>query len=371
MQIYARKLLLPHGFENDQVVEIEEGKIVSISPGVSGDLCAEILTSGLIDLHVHGGEGFNMRDFGIDQIEPFLTKMLESGVTDFLMTISTGRRELMREALEATRQAMALQKDGKLGGARILGAHLEGPFLSKMRPGAMQVSAIVPPSVETYEHMFSGYEDVIRLISLAPEEDGADELIPHLLSKGIAVQAGHTYATCEQARHGFALGIQSLCHTFNACRDIHHREPGVVTAALLDDRIYCEAICDLAHLHPATLQLIYRMKGPKRMILISDSVATHGMPDGDYFMEGYHIVVHNGVSRTAEGALDGGGAYLDGAVRNLISLGISQADAVIMASATPAERMGLENIGSIRTGTLAHLTAWNNNWEVAFTVMGG
>lgn len=368
MRIHARQLLTPQGFLPDQVVSVVDGMIASVEPGTQGDLHAEILSPGLIDLHVHGGEGFNARDFDLDKIEPFLEKMLASGVTDFLMTISTGFKETMRHGLEVTRRAMQLQREGKLGGARILGAHLEGPFLSLNRPGAMQEEAIIPASVAAYEGMFAGYEDVIRKISLAPEEPGADKLIAHLLKKGVVVQAGHTNATFEQAQHAFSLGVRSLCHTFNACRPIHHRDPGVITAALVNPDVYCEAICDLEHLHPGTLQLIYGMKGPQRMILVSDSVATHGMPDGQYFMEGYHIVVKDGVSHTIDGALDGGGVYLCGAVRNMIRLGASEQDALRMASETPAARMGLDDLGAILPGKRAHLTAWTDNYVPAFAI---
>ena len=370
MRIHAKRLLSPQGFLDDRLVTIEDGVIAAISPaaGKEADLYADVLTPGLIDLHVHGGEGFNARDFDIELIEKFLNAMLQDGVTDFLMTISTGFKDTMRHGLEITRRAMQLQREGRLGGARILGAHLEGPFLSKARPGSMQVEAIIPPSVAAYEDMFTGYEDVIRKISLAVEEPGADALIAHLQSKGVIVQAGHTNATFEEAQHAFSLGVRSLCHTFNACRPIHHRSPGVITAALVNPDVYCEAICDLEHLHGGTIQLIYGMKGPQRMILISDSVATHGMPDGEYFMEGYHIVVKDGVSHTIDGALDGGGAYLGGAVRNVQGLGISAEDAVTMASATPAARMGLSDLGTVEIGKRAHLTAWTQDWHVAFAI---
>lgn len=368
MRIHASRLFTPYGVQENRIVTVENGVITGISPGTDADKHADMLTPGLIDLHIHGGGGFNARDFGIEGVAQFVETLLACGVTDFLMTISTGRREVMRHGLELTRQAMTMQREGKLGGARILGAHLEGPFLSHARPGAMQDSAIIPPSAQAYEEMFAGYDDVIRKVSLAPEEPGADELIAHLLSKGVIVQAGHTNATFEQAQHAFSLGVGSLCHTFNACRPIHHRDPGVITAALVNPGVYCEAICDLEHLHGGTLQLIYGMKGPQRMILVSDSVATHGMPDGEYFMEGYHIVVKDGVSHTIDGALDGGGVYLDGAVRNVQSLGIPAQDAVAMASATPAARMGLTQLGAIQVGSAAHLTAWNADWSVSFAM---
>lgn len=360
MRIHARQLLTPEGMQPDRMIIIEKGCIEAVLPhDGNADFSCEYLTPGLIDLHCHGGAGFNARDFELDGIAPFLNQMLSAGVTDFLMTISTGRRELMRHGLEVTRQAMQLQREGKLGGARILGAHLEGPFLSARSAGAMQTSAMRKPERAAYDELFEGYEDIIRMVTLAPEEEGADELIAHLHDKGVCVQAGHTYATYDEAMRGFSLGADSLCHSFNGCRGIHHREPGVVTAALEGEHIYMEAICDLVHLHPAILRLIYRMKGPERMCAISDSVLTHGLPDGEYHVEGYDIIVKDGVSRTAAGALDGGGVYLDGAVRNLISIGIPAADAFTMSSTTPAARIGLESIGSIAAGKAAHLTAWD------------
>lgn len=371
MKIRARSLMLPGAFVPDQTVTIEQGRIASVGPWQEdADHTVDYLTPGLIDLHCHGGEGFNARDFGIDKIRPFLDRMLRAGVTDFLMTISTGRRETMRHGLEVTRQAMRMQAEGQLGGARVLGAHLEGPFLSLSSPGAMQKSAIIPPSIEAFLDFFGGYEDVIREVSLAPEEPGADALIAHLLHRGIQVQAGHTYATYDEALRGFACGVGSLCHSFNACRPIHHREPGIVAAAMENPEIYMEAICDLKHLHPATIRLIYRMKGPDRMMLISDSTVTHGLPDGEYFAEGYDILVKDGVSRTRNGALDGGGAYLDEAVQNVSANGIPLLDAFTMASQTCARRMRLNALGEIRPGFTAHLTGWNADLRPMLAVLG-
>ena len=370
MRIHAQQVLTPEGLMADQTVVVENGVIASILPGdQQADTHCACLTPGLIDLHIHGGAGFSARNFGMKNIETFLSQMTDAGVTGFLMTISTARRELMRSGLETTREAMKLQQEGKLSGPIILGVHLEGPFLSTGKAGAMQSSAIVSGSKEAYEDFFAGYEDIIRLVTLAPEEPGAEELIRHLTKKGVCVQSGHTTATYEEACRGFEAGITSMCHTFNGCRGIHHREPGVVTAALENDNIYTEAICDLVHLHPAILRMMYRLKGPHRMAMISDSVHTHGLPDGEYFAEGYHIVVKDGVSRLPDGTLDGGGAYLDQAVRNLVSIGIPAADVLTMASMTPASRIGLEH--AIAPGKSAHLTLWDEQLRPVTTITEG
>ena len=371
MKIYAKKLLVNGSFENNKTLTVTDGIITDISDDSSdADYTTEILTAGLFDQHCHGGEGFCARDFNSTGIENFLEKMLSHGITDFLMTISTASRELMRHALKLTRDAMERQASGKLGGARICGVHLEGPFLSQGGAGAMQKSAMLLPSAKAFKEYFDGYFDIIKLVTLAPENEGTQELICYLKDNGINVQAGHSVATYDEAVRGFNAGIGSLCHTFNGCRGIHHREPGIVTAALSDDNIYTEAICDLVHLHPAIIKMIYKLKGSERMIAISDSTITNGLPNGEYFQEGYHIIVKDGVSRTADGALDGGGVYLDGSVRNLVKIGIPSEVAFCMASKTPTKRLGLTNIGDIALGTPAHLVGWNEELFPAFSIIG-
>ena len=176
------------------------------------------------------------------------------------------------------------------------------------------------------------------------------------------MQAGHTDADYETAQRAFSAGFTGMCHTFNACRPLRHRDPGVVAAALLNPNVTTECICDLVHLHPAALQLVYHMKGPEAMIAVSDSVATHGLPDGRYTVAGQDYIVQNGVSRCANGTLDGGGVYLDGAVRNLQSIGIPAQDACLMASTTPAALLGLPR--TIHPGRPAVLVGWGEGWQV-------
>ena len=234
--------------------------------------------------------------------------------------------------------------------------------MSPERPGAMPPAALLPPTLAAYQTLVQGYESVIRQVTLAPELPGALELGAALAARGIRVQAGHTDADYETAQRAFSAGFTGLCHTFNACRPLRHRDPGVVAAALLDPNVTTECICDLVHLHPAALQLVYHMKGPEAMIAVSDSVATHGLPDGRYTVAGQDYIVQNGVSRCANGTLDGGGVYLDGAVRNLQSIGIPAQDACLMASTTPAALLGLPR--TIHPGHPAVLVGWNEGWQV-------
>lgn len=372
MKIYAKKLLTPGGWRENQVVEIENGSIARVFPGEEGDFTCDLLTPGLFDVHAHGGEGFYSLSPRQDLLEKYLMRLARGGITDVLIGVSTYvGAEGYHKALDFIRNAMEMQEKGELGGVRIRGVHLEGPFLSPDRPGAMNPDAMLAPTPENFDSIFAPYMDIIKLVTLAPEREGARELTAYLLKNGICVQAGHTDATYEQAEAAFAWGVDSQCHTFNAARGIHHREPGIVAAALLHDNVFCETICDFKHLHPATVKLIYRMKGPDRMTVISDSVAVTGLPDGEHIVNGKKYLIVDGTQRVKGGnTLSGGACYMDKAMKNLISIGIPDYDAFRMGSYTPALRMKMDReIGSILPGYDAHLAGWNADYSLLFTIV--
>ena len=331
MKIFAQKLLVGRTFLANQTVTVEDGQITAIGGGGPADFSVWALTPGLVDLHCHGGQGFDP-ELNERPLPEFLTILLCHGVTDVLLTLGAEPLPTMRRALAVVQTAMQQQAAGKLPGAHILGVHLEGPFLSPERPGAMPPAALLPPTLAAYQTLVQGYESIIRQVTLAPELPGALELGAALAARGIRVQAGHTDADYETAQRAFSAGFTGLC------------------------------ICDLVHLHPAALQLVYHMKGPEAMIAVSDSVATHGLPDGRYTVAGQDYIVQNGVSRCANGTLDGGGVYLDGAVRNLQSIGIPAQDACLMASTTPAALLGLPC--TIHPGHPAVLVGWSEGWQV-------
>ena len=373
MKLFAQKLLLGARFAENCIVLVEDGVITAIRPAALGeeaDAYLPILAPGYFDLHNHGGEGYDTTLLSLDLLKKFLTRQQSAGVTDILITLLTGSAEQMAEELSFLRSAIAMQREGKLPGARIVGAHLEGPFLNGAKNGAQDAGNIIPPSVEVYDRYFSEFADVIRMVTVAPEMEGALELAAHLNALGICVQAGHNLCDYERAEQAFDAGFGSVCHTFNACPPIHHRAPGLVTAAMLNDNVYCEAICDLVHLHPGVLKLLYRTKGAGRMIAISDSTMPTGLPDGVYSYAGHQCKVEGGVKSTLDGALYGGGCYLDESVKNLISIGIPAEDALQMCSATPARRLGLDGIGEIRVGAMAHLVGLAEDYTPIATLIG-
>lgn len=370
MKLYAKKILLPDGWATDKVVTVEGDNIQAISDGKCGDYTAETLTYGLFDLHNHGGEGFDSTSLSFELLEKFLLKLRACGTTDLLLTLLTSDASVMADELAFVREAMAMQSKGKLGGARIVGVHMEGPFLNPAKSGAQETSEILVPSVETFERWFGAYTDIIQLVTVAPEREGASDLASYLTNKGIMVQAGHTDCAYECAEAAFASGFTSVCHTFNACPPIHHRAPGLLTAALTDPNVYCEVICDFVHLHPAIVKLIYHCKGADRMAVISDSTMPTNLPDGRYFYANQWAKVEDGVKSTLDGSLNGGICYQDGALRNLLSLGINSADVLKMCTVTPASRMQQTDIGKIEVGARAHLVAWDSDWQPIATWIG-
>lgn len=370
MRILAQRALLPDGWKFNQVITVENDVIVSVETGKEGDVECGILTPGLFDVHTHGGMGYYVTDLREEMQQKYLCDLQRHGVTDILL--GTGSYTEYDGILQLCRSTMDAQKKGEKGGARIRGVHLEGPFLNPNKCGAMDPKKMPSPSKENFENRFLAYEDLIKLVTVAPEVDGAHDLIHALLEKGFKVQMGHTCATFEEAQQAFSLGVTSLCHTFNAAPAINHRIPGAVTAALLDEGVYCEAICDFVHLHPGTVHMIYKMKGPDRMMLISDSAGPAGLPDGQYHLLEKDCEIRDGACYLiGTNTLTGAAVYTDQGVRNVMKLGIPSEHAFRMASRTPAMRMGFDTLGAIAPGFDAHLAAWDEDYNCVFTVING
>lgn len=367
--IGAKRLLTPNGWAENQVLDIRDGRISRIASGRTADYTADIVAPGLIDPHLHGGSGFDVMSATVEGMEAWLSDLAKSGVGAVLASPYTSPTEQMRDSLAVIRTVMERQKEGAPG-ARLLGAHLEGPFISMERPGSMETQYIQPPTEKACRELIEGYEPIIREMTLAPEVPGCGDLVDLLLREGIRVQAGHCDATFGEGEAAFRRGVGSICHFFNGARPIRHRDPGFLTAALVTPDIYCEMITDFVHLDPGAVRLLWKCKGPDRLILISDAVSTTNLPDGRYFDNGIWVVVKNGQSRTEEsGGLTGGGTYLPGAVRNLVSIGIP-ADQALNAGAANAARW-LQVDSGIRLGAEANLTGWTEDLTPLFTLAGG
>ncbi|MDA8424257.1 MAG: amidohydrolase family protein [Nitrospiraceae bacterium] len=277
----------------------------------------------VIDIHVHGAEKYDTRTRRQDDILQIAQIHGQHGTSALLPTIYPGSVEIMREHLGAIRRAMAAQREG----ATILGAHLEGPFLNPERAGSLDGKSFADPSPEAFNRLVEDFEDIIKIVTIAPELPGALRVIELCREKGFLVQMGHSDASIEQAEEGKHAGATGITHLFNAMRGFHHREPGLAGFGLMDEDIYVEIIADLAHLHPQSLKMIFDMKSPDKIILISDSVMGPGWGSG--------------AIRGAGGTLLGSGITLADSIKNLVSLGVPPDRALQFASDNPMTYLGM------------------------------
>jgi len=279
-----------------------------------------------LDIHVHGAEHYDTRTRRRDDILHIAKIHGECGTAFFLPAIYPASVEEMRQNMGAVKRAMVAQR----GGAKILGVHLEGPFLNRGRAGSLEGSNFLGPSLETLARLVEDFEDIIKIITIAPELPGALRVIEVCRGKGILVHMGHSDATYEQAEDGKRAGATGITHVFNAMRGFHHREPGLTGFGLMDEDIYVEVIADMAHVHPQSLKMLFDMKSSDKILLISDSIKGQGWGSG--------------AIRGAGGMLLGGGIALAAAVKNLIELGVSQERACQFASDNPLAYLGIKDI---------------------------
>ena len=277
----------------------------------------------IIDIHVHGAETYDTRTRRQDDILQMANIHGERGTAILLPTVYPGSLEAMRENMAAIRSAMTVQRTG----ARIQGIHLEGPFLHPERAGSLDKSCFVEPSLEILKQLVEDFEDLIRIVTIAPELPGALAVIEACRERGFLVQMGHSDASYEQAEEGKRAGATGITHLFNAMRGFHHREPGLAGFGLMDDEIFVEIIVDMAHLHPQSLKMLFDMKPPDRILLVSDSVKGPGWGSGPI--------------RGAGGVLLGSGICVADAIKNLVTLGVSPERALQFASDNPRKYLGL------------------------------
>lgn len=356
-------------FEPETCVRLEEGVVRETGaalvphPGEEVvDAQGRYLLPGFVDVHIHAFRGKDTMA-GEDAVRHMSRELYQVGVAAFLPTT-------MSASVADTRSAVAgigaVMERPEPRGSRVLGAHMEAPFLAESKCGAQLKEFFCDPSMAALEEMTGGHTAWVRLLTMAPERAGAEAFIREAVSRGITVSIGHTAATAEQTHQAAEWGATHVTHTFNAQPPLHHREPGVPGAALTDERLYTEIICDGIHLHPDVIRLTVRAKGAEHAVMITDAMEAAGMPDGVYALGGQQVFVREGAARLASGVLAGSVLTMPVALHNMIHrFGIAPETAVRMCTLTPAQSIGETLAGRILPGSPAPLTMWDENWELS------
>jgi N-acetylglucosamine-6-phosphate deacetylase len=342
----------------DGDVEIEDGRIVRL--GLTSPDGRGVAVPGFVDLQVNGFGGVEFLDADADGYRRAGEALLETGVTAYLPTLITSPEEKLLAALA--------EVPAGPDHPRILGVHLEGPFLSPHRLGTHDALARRDPDPALLDRLIDG--GPVRLMTLAPELPGAFPLITHLLGRGVTVSLGHSDATAEQATEAFDLGVRTVTHLFNAMRPLLHRDPGIVGAALARDDVIVQLILDGVHLAPETVQVVCRA-APGRVALVTDSITAAGAIDGAYSFASLDIQVREGEVRGPDGILAGSVLTMIEAVRNFHALGVPLAEAIEAATAVPARVLGTAELGRLDVGLPADVVILDDNLEIARVLVAG
>jgi N-acetylglucosamine-6-phosphate deacetylase len=333
-------------------------------------LPAGMLLPGLVDLQVNGYFGEEFLTAGADGWATVTTRLPQTGTTALLPTFVTAPPGVLAAGL---RTASALIAGPQPGGARLLGVHAEGPFISAARKGAHNAAWITEPTPAAVAELLEAGHGVLRLVTLAPELPGAMAAITTLTEAGVLVSVGHSDATARQVAEAADHGARMVTHLFNAQRPLHHREPGVVGQALTDPRLTSGLIADLHHVSAQACVLAFRA-APGRICAVTDAAACAGMPPGHYKLGGEPIELPPGDGEPpvrADGTLAGSGLRMDAAVANMVTAGIGLAEAVAAASRIPADLIGRPDLGRIEPGAAADLAWLDDDLRTRATWIGG
>ena len=352
-------------------IEVKDSKImyVGLRRACKGvvDHGDAVIAPGFIDIHVHGYAGYDTMDRDTGSLQHISQHLASRGVTGFLATLQTAPKKELLEALKRVKRVM----DRRISGAKILGTHLEGPFISRNQIGAQQ-NFVREPTKRQLEEVHEAAGDTLKIVTLAPEVKGGLDAVKFLKERNIVVSAGHTDASYHEARQAFDAGVSLLGHFWNGMRGIHHREPGVVGAGLEDENVTVELIADCLHVHPAVLGLTVRTKGPEKVVLISDLIKPAGLPSGEHVFNGRTFLLDDGLIKLQSGVIAGSSCGLDKAIQNMVEkVGVSLPVAVQMATDSPARVLALDAKGRLEPGFDADIVIMDKNFNIIETIIEG
>jgi N-acetylglucosamine-6-phosphate deacetylase len=379
----AGRLLTPIEAVEHPLVLVDEGRVLEISARSSRQLPAGVSVSdfgdgmmapGYVDLHIHGSAGYDVMDDSAEALPAIEQWLARHGVTSYFPTTVTAPMDTILRALERLANAIEKRESTKAEGkgrARPLGIHLEGPFISHARRGAHPPEDLLVATLDLFERFWQAARGRIRMMTIAPELEGAPEVIAEAARRGVLVSLGHSDADFEAAERGIAAGARHATHTFNAMRPLDHRSPGILGAVLTDHRVSADIIADGVHLDPAIVKLFAGAKGPEQTVLITDATSATGMPDGRYRLGSFEVEVRDGKCM-ANGSLAGSVLTMDRAVRNLARFAEwDLAHAVAAASRNPARVARIANKGVLAVGADADFVVLSSAGDVLRSFIGG
>lgn len=379
LAVTAGRIMTPDRVILDGVVLVEGAKILEVGsraavPFSKGEFevvghSRQLLAPGFIDVHIHGALGRDVMEGSGEALEAISRFLATHGTTSFLATTVTASPIATLRAVEA----LGRHADRALPGARMLGLHLEGPFINPEKRGAHSAKHIRRPSTLIFEQLLARSGHRIKLMTVAPEVEGSLELIRFARSQGVVVSLGHSNATLEETMAAIDLGAGNATHLFNAMRSFGHRDPGILGAVLTTPQIWAELIADGVHVSPAAVDLCLQCKGAGRILLISDAVSATGMPEGKYRLADTEITLSKGICRTPEGRLAGSILTQDQALRNMVRWSRLPVQTVLgMLTRNPAQSLGIAaTTGTLAAGNDADMVLLDRNLRVHTTIVQG
>ena len=362
MIIKGGKVFQEDGSFLEQAIYINDHRLVDKAEyqddGEVIDAEGLLVLPGLVDIHSHGAAGEDFSDGNPEGLKKILQYEKRCGITSYCPTSMTFPKERLRQIFASIKGAQTEE------GAKVVGINMEGPFLDPVKKGAHVEEWIAAPDAAFVRELNQDVDGLVRLVTLAPNMDGAEEFIKEMHEE-VCISLGHTVADYDCASRAMKLGAHHVTHLYNAMQPFGHREPGLIGAAMDDPECMVELICDGYHIHPSAIRAAFRMFGPERVILISDSMRATGMENGTYELGGQEVTVQDRKAVLKDGTLAGSATNLYGCMCKAVEFGIPLEQAIMAATANPARSIGIfDRVGSIRIGKQADLLLVSENLEL-------